>query len=181
MAGPVKKLVFGKGSSWASHTPYWPELTPSVMSNFIKIYPSLTQKQRVRRLYRNCLKASLDWDVDRPVWRVNAIKIRQEFEAKKDETDFREIERLLKQADEFMKVWTHPEGYIHPCAPGGTKFQRNTPLPKHIMENGFGNFDREYFEEYEAQMNARKLIKLKELQRLQIEAAEAIEPPKAQV
>ncbi|KAI4165051.1 MAG: hypothetical protein LQ342_001328 [Letrouitia transgressa] len=63
----------------------------------------MSNRQAVVSLYRRCLKLSLDWAVHR-----NA---------------------LFQETEELLEKWKHPDPYIPPTAPGGSKFERNMPAP----------------------------------------------------
>ncbi|KAL2114610.1 hypothetical protein VUR80DRAFT_4593 [Thermomyces stellatus] len=80
-------------------------------------------------LYRRALKLSLDWAVHRSVWRGQALYIRSLFEANRNVTDPRQKRALLSATEKLLDEWKHPEPYIPPCAPGGTKYERNVPPP----------------------------------------------------
>ncbi|KAN0082135.1 hypothetical protein V8E54_003433 [Elaphomyces granulatus] len=79
-------------------------------------------------LYRRSLKLSLDWAVHRHVWRGQAVYIRSLFEANKDVRDPRQQKALLKETEELLESWKHPDPYRAPTAPGGSKYERNLPL-----------------------------------------------------
>jgi NADH dehydrogenase (ubiquinone) 1 beta subcomplex subunit 9 len=97
-----------------------------------------------RSLYRRALKTSLDWAVHRDVWRGQALYIRRLFEAQRDVKDFKSqrvrrrvlahrvadaAQALVEETEHILQTWKHPEPYIPPTAPGGTKFERNLPPP----------------------------------------------------
>ncbi|KAJ6115136.1 hypothetical protein N7486_000914 [Penicillium sp. IBT 16267x] len=78
-------------------------------------------------LYRRSLKQSLDWAVDRRVWRGQAVYIRSLFEANKDVRDPRQQQVLLRETEKLLQEWKHPDPYRPPTAPGGNKWERNLP------------------------------------------------------
>ncbi|KAJ5162456.1 hypothetical protein N7492_007848 [Penicillium capsulatum] len=80
-------------------------------------------------LYRRSLKQSLDWAVDRRVWRGQAVYIRSLFEANKDVRDPRQQQVLLRETEKLLENWKHPDPYRPPTAPGGNKWERNLPPP----------------------------------------------------
>jgi NADH dehydrogenase (ubiquinone) 1 beta subcomplex subunit 9 len=82
-----------------------------------------------RSLYRRALKLSLDWTVHRHLWRGQALYIRSLFEANKMVTDPRKRRALLAETEKLLDEWKHPEPYIPPTAPGGSKYERNLPPP----------------------------------------------------
>eukprot|EP00794_Sanderia_malayensis_P019093 gene19093-21009_t len=93
----------------------------------------LTHVQRVTRLYRRSLKHLLSWAIDRPLWREKALELRARFDAAKDVQDRVRALKLLEDGEqEFMK-YRHPQPYIHPLAPGGSKFERYVKLPPHVL------------------------------------------------
>ena len=40
--------------------------------------------------------------------------------------------RLLRQGEEQIYQYTHPDPYRNPIMPGGTKFMRNPPIPMDV-------------------------------------------------
>ncbi|KAJ5937478.1 hypothetical protein N7454_004778 [Penicillium verhagenii] len=78
-------------------------------------------------LYRRSLKQSLDWAVDRRVWRGQAVYIRSLFDANKDVRDPRQQQVLLRETEKLLQEWKHPDPYRPPTAPGGNKWERNLP------------------------------------------------------
>jgi len=88
------------------------------------------QQQQARYLYRRALKSVLNWAVHREIFYVEAQKTREAFEANKDLQNLETIDRLLYEGDMRLKKLAHPEPYIAPCAPGGSKDNRNLPVPK---------------------------------------------------
>jgi len=89
----------------------------------------MTHQQKVMSLYRRALKMSLDWAVHRDVWRGQALYIRRLFEAQRDVKDFKSQRALVEETENILQSWKHPEPYIPPTAPGGTKYERNLPPP----------------------------------------------------
>ena len=41
--------------------------------------------------------------------------------------------RLLREADAELATWTHPDPYVVPYMPGGSKFMRNPPPPLSLV------------------------------------------------
>ncbi|KAJ7682436.1 hypothetical protein DFH06DRAFT_1289905 [Mycena polygramma] len=89
-------------------------------------------RQYVQSLYKRRLKNSLDWTIRRDVWRGKAMEIRAEFERNRDVKDPRQLAQILEQAEAKLAAWKHPDPYIPPTAPGGTKWERNLPVPSFI-------------------------------------------------
>ncbi|KAL7273683.1 hypothetical protein RUND412_003455 [Rhizina undulata] len=80
-------------------------------------------------LYRRSLKLSLSWSVRRDLWRTQAVNIRDLFEANKNVTDPRQLRVLLQETEDILEKWKHPDPYVPPTAPGGSKYERNIPPP----------------------------------------------------
>ncbi|KAK4099966.1 complex 1 protein [Parathielavia hyrcaniae] len=89
----------------------------------------MSSRQAALSLYRRCLKLALDWSVHRHLWRGQALYIRSLFEAKRNVTDPRLQRALLKETENLLEKWKHPDPYCHPTAPGGSKYERNIPAP----------------------------------------------------
>ncbi|KAL2114971.1 hypothetical protein VTJ04DRAFT_10634 [Mycothermus thermophilus] len=86
-------------------------------------------RQAALSLYRRSLKLALDWTVHRNLWRGQALYIRSLFEANRNVTDPRLQRELLKETEKLLEYWKHPDPYIPPGAPGGSKYERNLPCP----------------------------------------------------
>ncbi|KAK1251371.1 hypothetical protein MKX07_006850 [Trichoderma sp. CBMAI-0711] len=89
----------------------------------------MTTRQAALSLYRRSLKLALDWAVHRHLWRGQALYIRSLFEANRKVTDPRQQRALLAETEKLLESWKHPDPYVPPCAPGGSKFERNLPSP----------------------------------------------------
>ena len=90
-------------------------------------------------LYRRALKLSLDWSVQRSVWRGQALYIRSLFEQHRDVREPRHQrvseptcacmvkdellttsrQALIDEAEALLEKWKHPDPYRPPTAPGG--------------------------------------------------------------
>lgn len=90
------------------------------------------QKERVRLLYRRALKDTLNWAVHRHLFYQDASDLREKFEANRDVDNPDVIDRLIDDAEAQYRNFQHPDPYIVPWAPGGSKFTRNPPPPKGI-------------------------------------------------
>ncbi|GLJ43781.1 hypothetical protein SUGI_0911470 [Cryptomeria japonica] len=88
------------------------------------------QQERVRILYRQCLKNALSWVIRRPLFYEDASRIRDEFEAYRHVDDIDTIDRMIGAAEAKLIRWSHPDPYIVPWAPKGSKFARNPPVPE---------------------------------------------------
>ncbi|XP_020572151.1 NADH dehydrogenase [ubiquinone] 1 beta subcomplex subunit 9 [Phalaenopsis equestris] len=91
------------------------------------------QKERVRLLYRRALKGTLDWAVHRHLFYHDADELRVKFDANKHVEDLDTIDRLINEGEASYAKWQHPDPYIVPWAPGGSKFTRN-PVPPQGVE-----------------------------------------------
>ncbi|KHG01764.1 NADH dehydrogenase [ubiquinone] 1 beta subcomplex subunit 9 -like protein [Gossypium arboreum] len=86
------------------------------------------QKERVRILYRRALKDTLNWAVHRHLFYQDASDLREKFEANKHVEDLDTIDKMIDAGEATYNKWRHPDPYIVPWAPGGSKFTRN-PVP----------------------------------------------------
>jgi NADH dehydrogenase (ubiquinone) 1 beta subcomplex subunit 9 len=89
----------------------------------------MSSRQAALSLYRRSLKLALDWSVQRHLWRGQALYIRSLFEKNRDVSDPRLQRVLLKETEKLLEKWKHPDPYVHPTAPGGSKYERNLPAP----------------------------------------------------
>ncbi|XP_038989777.1 NADH dehydrogenase [ubiquinone] 1 beta subcomplex subunit 9 [Phoenix dactylifera] len=89
------------------------------------------QKERVRILYRRALRDTLNWAVHRHLF-YQDVHLREKFEANKHVEDLNTIDRLIDEGEAAYEKWQHPDPYIVPWAPGGSKFTRNPPPPTGI-------------------------------------------------
>ncbi|XP_024377963.1 NADH dehydrogenase [ubiquinone] 1 beta subcomplex subunit 9 isoform X2 [Physcomitrium patens] len=76
------------------------------------------QQQRTRVLYRKALRNVLSWAVHRDIFYV--------------ESNLETIDRLLYEGESRVEKFQHPDPYIVPWAPGGSKYARNPPVPSEI-------------------------------------------------
>ncbi|KAI0493905.1 hypothetical protein KFK09_024032 [Dendrobium nobile] len=90
------------------------------------------QKERVRILYRRALKNTLDWAVHRHLFYCDADELRAKFDANKHVEDLDTIDRLINEAEASYEKWQHPDPYIVPWAPAGSKFTRNPAPPQGV-------------------------------------------------
>ncbi|KAF7332359.1 hypothetical protein MKEN_00117600 [Mycena kentingensis (nom. inval.)] len=104
---------------------------------------TVAHRQYVQSLYRRRLKNSLDWTVRRDIWRGKALQIRAEFEVNRNLKDPRELAKIFEQAEAKLAAAKHPDPYIAPTAPGGTKWERNLPPP---LENPYAHDPPTVFE-----------------------------------
>uniref|UniRef100_A0A3Q7ETU1 NADH dehydrogenase [ubiquinone] 1 beta subcomplex subunit 9 n=1 Tax=Solanum lycopersicum TaxID=4081 RepID=A0A3Q7ETU1_SOLLC len=78
-----------------------------------------SQRERVRILYRRALRDTLNWAVHRHLFYPDE--------------DVETIDRLIADGEASYNKWRHPDPYIVPWAPGGSKFNRN-PVPPEGIE-----------------------------------------------
>ncbi|KAF9232156.1 NDUFB9, NADH-ubiquinone oxidoreductase [Melanogaster broomeanus] len=88
---------------------------------------STAHRSYVKSLYRRMLKNELDWVVRRDIWRGRAMLIRAEFERNRDIRDPRAVAQVLEKFEARLAANLHPDPYIPPTMPGGTKWERNIP------------------------------------------------------
>ncbi|KIK96057.1 hypothetical protein PAXRUDRAFT_826367 [Paxillus rubicundulus Ve08.2h10] len=88
---------------------------------------STVHRSYVMSLYRRMLKNELDWVVRRDIWRGRAQMIRAEFERNRDVHEPRALAQIFKKAEAQLAEKLHPDPYIPPSMPGGTKWERNIP------------------------------------------------------
>ncbi|KAJ4419304.1 hypothetical protein N0V85_001094 [Neurospora sp. IMI 360204] len=92
----------------------------------------MSTRPAVLSLYRRSLKLSLDWAVNRQLWRGQALYIRSLFEKNRDVHDPRQLRVLLRETEKLLDHWKHPDPFVPPLSPGGSKYERN--LPAHILD-----------------------------------------------
>ncbi|KAL0907821.1 hypothetical protein M5K25_022261 [Dendrobium thyrsiflorum] len=68
-----------------------------------------------------------------------ADELRAKFDANKHVEDLDTIDRLINEAEASYEKWQHPDPYIVPWAPGGSKFTRN-PVPPQGVRHTHGFF-----------------------------------------
>lgn len=86
-------------------------------------------------LYRQCLKLQADWTVDKNQWFEKAAEVRAEWEAGLRETDPVRVEARLNGVRALLKSHAHPDPYIHPVGPDGSKWERNVPPTAELVAN----------------------------------------------
>ena len=69
-----------------------------------------THAQRVTRLYRRSLKHLLSWCIDRSLWREEALKLRDRFDAAKN-VSMPRAAQLLEEGEREFRINRHPEPY----------------------------------------------------------------------
>ncbi|KAL5664202.1 hypothetical protein ACJX0J_024310, partial [Zea mays] len=61
-----------------------------------------------------------------------ASDLRDKFEANRHVDNLDVVDRLIDDAEAQYRNFQHPDPYIVPWAPGGTKFTRNPPPPQGV-------------------------------------------------
>lgn len=111
---------------------------------------AVAHRLHVQSLYKRSLKLSLDWYIQRDLWRQKALAIRAQFEQNKSVSNPKEIQVLVHNAEKELEEWAHPDPYkcnlifffrdlflfvfvltvflsLVPMGPEGTKWERNLP------------------------------------------------------
>lgn len=92
--------------------------------------------KRVSSLFREALRTAFDHSMKFDIYREQTIKIRQQFNANKHISDPQELEKVIQFTRSKLAEWKHPDPYIPPSRPGGTKYQRNIPPPNEPVITG---------------------------------------------
>ena len=66
---------------------------------------------RVTRLYRRSLKNLMNWVVWRDLWIEKSLELRAEFDANKNVTDPRLIEKIVSEGEARLAELQHPDPY----------------------------------------------------------------------
>jgi NADH dehydrogenase (ubiquinone) 1 beta subcomplex subunit 9 len=102
-------------------------------SYYLRQQGKLTHKQTVTRLYRHSLKCMMSWAIDRDLIYDEADKIRAQFDAlKSHDPSSGAVKRAIREGNERLAQYTHPDKYTIPYMPGGSKFMRNAPPPLEV-------------------------------------------------
>jgi NADH dehydrogenase (ubiquinone) 1 beta subcomplex subunit 9 len=73
-----------------------------------KMEAALTHTQRVLRLYRHALQHSRSWEVNRKLWRQEALTIRGRFEQHRNETNRIAAQQLLEAGEVRILFFSFP-------------------------------------------------------------------------
>ncbi|KAJ3303094.1 hypothetical protein HDV03_004173 [Kappamyces sp. JEL0829] len=95
----------------------------------------------ITRLYRRSLKLAQDWHWRREEYREKALIIRSYFEASRHLTNIAQVEEACGHTEYLLAAYRHPQPHIYINAPGGSKFERNTPFPEEVLKRGVTPFD----------------------------------------
>jgi len=97
----------------------------------------LSHRQHVCHLYARSLKLARDWCTSRRAWFPVAYVIRHQFRENIHESDARKIDFLIRGTEDILAYLIHPDPYHSPGEPGGSKYQRNIPVPIDVCLNGW--------------------------------------------
>lgn len=81
--------------------------------------------KRVVSLFRKALRTAYDHSLKFDVYRAETIKIRAQFDANRTIDNPADLEKAITDAKIKLAYYEHPDPYIPPGRPGGTKDQRN--------------------------------------------------------
>ncbi|KAI8909692.1 hypothetical protein EDD86DRAFT_226263 [Gorgonomyces haynaldii] len=95
----------------------------------------------VKSLYRKSLKLASDWYWQRAEFREKAVMIRGLFEQNRHLTNQKEIQQHLLRTEGLLAKYYHPQPYIAPSGLGGTKWERNIPVPEEMIRRGVTPLD----------------------------------------
>mmetsp|Transcript_45362 Transcript_45362/g.120645 ORF Transcript_45362/g.120645 Transcript_45362/m.120645 type:complete len:109 (+) Transcript_45362:49-375(+) len=98
-----------------------------------------SHRLRVMKLYRNAIRLTLNWCIDREVLSKEAIKLRAIFDSHRHETNVKVAEQLLAEGEAKLKQKEHPDPYKCPYLPGGSLYQRNVPPPTDVLDNPYAH------------------------------------------
>lgn len=93
-------------------------------------------RKQVASLFRQALRTAFDHTLKFDAYRAETSKIRAQFEANKHISNPEELEAVIRKTKEKLAEWKHPDPYIPPCRPGGTKYERNIPPPNEEVVPG---------------------------------------------
>jgi NADH dehydrogenase (ubiquinone) 1 beta subcomplex subunit 9 len=96
----------------------------------------MTHSQTVTRLYRTSLRLAFSWCIDREVFLNKAEEIRREFDAVKGRASDGNVLAAIQHCQDELLKYAHPDPYVIPWAPGGSKFMRNPPPPPDVVHVG---------------------------------------------
>ncbi|CAK9439945.1 uncharacterized protein LODBEIA_P40450 [Lodderomyces beijingensis] len=92
--------------------------------------------RRVSSLFRQAMRTAFDHALRFDLYRQATQDIRAQFEANREVSDPEELERIIGATRAKLREWKHPDPYIPPCRPGGTKYQRNIPVAREPLVPG---------------------------------------------
>nr|KAJ3410305.1 hypothetical protein HK105_002965 [Polyrhizophydium stewartii] len=65
-----------------------------------------------------------------------SVKIRALFDAGRDISNPHEIRAALMNTERILAANVHPTPFIQPTGYGGTKYERNVPVPEEVLRRG---------------------------------------------
>lgn len=92
--------------------------------------------RRISSLYRRALRIAFDSSLKFDAYRQETMKLRSQFQINKDVLDPNELESIVTSAKQKLIECAHPDPYIPPSRPGGTKYERNLPRPNEPLVPG---------------------------------------------
>ncbi|KAJ3057036.1 hypothetical protein HK097_001520 [Rhizophlyctis rosea] len=95
----------------------------------------------VRRLYKRSLKLTNDWYPHTAEFRRKQMVVRDLFEFNRNVTNEMEVFMLLKFTEHQLDAYAHHQPYVAPYSPGGTNWERNTPLSDEYLGKGMTPFN----------------------------------------
>ncbi|KAM9886995.1 hypothetical protein OXX80_013969 [Metschnikowia pulcherrima] len=105
------------------------------MSRVVSPFTEANTK-RVSSLFRRALRIAFDSNLKFDAYRQETIRIRSLFEANKKISDPNELENVIATTRAKLVEYAHPDPYIPPLRPGGSKYERNLPPPKEPVVPG---------------------------------------------
>ena len=96
----------------------------------------LSHKQIVTRLYRQSLRLAFSWAIDRNLWLDKAEEIRWRFDSVKGRPSDANVQSAIQLGQDELVRYAHPDPYVIPWMPGGSKFMRNPPPPPDVVHDG---------------------------------------------
>ncbi|ORZ31667.1 hypothetical protein BCR44DRAFT_62230 [Catenaria anguillulae PL171] len=94
----------------------------------------------VRALFRQSLRTAFDWSSSREGFRQSAIHIRYLFEEHRNLHNPKRLQEVIKDTEAKLAQFAHPEPYRYPTSPFGSKYERNLPVPDHVVNKGLGDY-----------------------------------------
>jgi NADH dehydrogenase (ubiquinone) 1 beta subcomplex subunit 9 len=95
--------------------------------------PTPNHTQQVQRLYRASLRVLQSWAVDRQVFLSEAEQLRKRFDQNKHVDKGIQGPALVEMGYQELESYAHPDSYVIPWMPGGSKFMRNPPPPPDVV------------------------------------------------
>ena len=81
-------------------------------SKKVRVGMSVSARQQyVCRLYKQALKTSRDWVINVDQWRMEAVRIRDEFEKHREEQNPFVVNRLIGELEDRLADMSHPDPY----------------------------------------------------------------------